>query len=75
MRRNARRGARLGLCLAVAAVLGTVGLTTASGASAPTADEGVTGKTITLGFIYPATGVAGVDLPERVEGVSGADRP
>ena len=58
VRRNSRRGVRLGLCLAVAAVLGTVGLTTASGASVPTADEGVTGKTITLGFIYPATGVA-----------------
>ena len=58
VRRNSRRGVRLGLCLAVAAVLGTVGLTTASGGSVPTADEGVTGKTITLGFIYPATGVA-----------------
>ena len=58
VRRNSRRGVRLGLCLAVAAVLGTVGLTTASGASVPTADEGVTGKTIKLGFIYPATGVA-----------------
>ena len=58
VRRNSRRGVRLGLGLTVAAVLGAVGLTTASGASVPTADEGVTGKTITLGFIYPATGVA-----------------
>ena len=39
VRRNSRRGVRLGLCLAVVAVLGTVGLATASGASVPTADE------------------------------------
>ena len=48
----------VGLCLAVAAVFATVGLPTSSGASVRAADEGVTGKTITLGFIYPATGVA-----------------
>jgi ABC-type branched-subunit amino acid transport system substrate-binding protein len=58
VRRNSRRGVRLGLSLTVAALLVGVGLTTVGAASVSAADEGVTGKTITLGFIYPATGVA-----------------
>ena len=58
VRRNSRRGVRLGVSLTVAALLVGVGLTTVGAASVSAADEGVTGKTITLGFIYPATGVA-----------------
>jgi branched-chain amino acid transport system substrate-binding protein len=41
----------------VAAVLATATLSSAAGAAAA-ADPGVTNKTVTLGFIYPATGVA-----------------
>jgi ABC-type branched-subunit amino acid transport system substrate-binding protein len=58
LRRNERRGMCVGLCLAIAALLSTAGLSAVGGASVPAADEGVTAKTITLGYIYPATGVA-----------------
>jgi len=44
--------------VAIATALGAVGLATAGGGAASAADEGVTDKTITLGYIYPATGVA-----------------
>jgi branched-chain amino acid transport system substrate-binding protein len=42
----------------VIAALATVGLATASGASVKSADPGVTDKTVTVGYIYPATGAA-----------------
>jgi ABC-type branched-subunit amino acid transport system substrate-binding protein len=56
--RRASRGIRVALCLAIAALLATAGLATTGGAAVPAADPGVTAKTITLGFIYPETGVA-----------------
>jgi ABC-type branched-subunit amino acid transport system substrate-binding protein len=43
---------------AVVVTTATIGLATVSGASVPAADPGVTGKTVTIGYIYPATGVA-----------------
>jgi branched-chain amino acid transport system substrate-binding protein len=42
----------------VVAALATVGLATASGAAVKAADPGVTDKEVTIGYIYPATGVA-----------------
>jgi branched-chain amino acid transport system substrate-binding protein len=42
----------------VVAALATVGLATASGAAVRAADPGVTDKDVTIGYIYPATGVA-----------------
>jgi branched-chain amino acid transport system substrate-binding protein len=42
----------------VVAALATVGLASASGASVPKADPGVTDNSVTVGYIYPATGVA-----------------
>jgi branched-chain amino acid transport system substrate-binding protein len=58
VRRNARRGGRAGICLVVVTLLLTAGLATVGGATVRAADPGVTAKTITLGYIYPATGVA-----------------
>jgi hypothetical protein len=58
VRRNARRGGRAGICLVVVILLMTAGLATVGGATVRAADPGVTAKTITLGYIYPATGVA-----------------
>src|SRR3954449_6501492 len=58
MRRNIRRGWRAGACVAIATALGAVGLATVGGAAVPAADEGVDANAITLGYIYPATGVA-----------------
>jgi len=58
MKRNVRRGARAAVCTAVAGLLLVAGLSTAGGAAVRATDEGVTKKAITLGFIYPATGVA-----------------
>jgi branched-chain amino acid transport system substrate-binding protein len=58
VRRNSRRGVRVGIGLAVTALLATAGLSTVSGAAVPAADPGLTAKTITLGYIYPATGAA-----------------
>jgi branched-chain amino acid transport system substrate-binding protein len=58
MTSNVRRGGRAAICTAVAGLLLIAGLSTAGGATVRAADEGVTNKTITLGFIYPATGVA-----------------
>jgi branched-chain amino acid transport system substrate-binding protein len=43
---------------AVVAGTATFGLATMSGAAVPAADPGVTDKTVTVGYIYPATGVA-----------------
>jgi len=43
---------------AIVAGAATIGLTTVSGAAVPAADPGVTAKTVTVGYIYPATGVA-----------------
>jgi branched-chain amino acid transport system substrate-binding protein len=42
----------------IVAGLATVGLSTTSGAAVKAADPGVTDKTVTIGYIYPATGVA-----------------
>jgi len=42
----------------VVAALATAGLASTSGAAVPAADPGVTNKTVTIGYIYPATGVA-----------------
>ena len=42
----------------VVAATATIGLATASGAAVRAADPGVTDKTVTIGYIYPATGVA-----------------
>jgi ABC-type branched-subunit amino acid transport system substrate-binding protein len=58
LRRNERRAARTGLVLAIATLLATAGFSAVGGAAVRTADPGVTAKTITLGYIYPATGVA-----------------
>jgi len=58
MRRNARRGARAGIGLIASTLLVTAGLATVGGAAVRATDPGVTAKTITLGYIYPGTGVA-----------------
>jgi len=58
VRRNSRRAVRVGIGLAVTALLATAGLSTVGGAAVPAADPGITAKTITLGYIYPATGAA-----------------
>jgi branched-chain amino acid transport system substrate-binding protein len=42
----------------VVAATATVGLASAGGAAERAADPGVTDKTVTIGYIYPATGVA-----------------
>jgi ABC-type branched-subunit amino acid transport system substrate-binding protein len=42
----------------VVAALATVGLASVGGAPTPAADPGVTAKDITIGYIYPGTGVA-----------------
>jgi branched-chain amino acid transport system substrate-binding protein len=57
MRGTARRALRAGICTAVAAVLVTAGLASVSGA-AVRHDDGVTDKSIKIGFVYTATGVA-----------------
>jgi branched-chain amino acid transport system substrate-binding protein len=43
---------------AVVAATATIGLANAGGAAVKAADPGVTDKTVTIGYIYPATGVA-----------------
>jgi hypothetical protein len=53
-----RRGARIGLCFAIATLIVSVGLSSVGSAAVPAADPGVTAKAISLGFIYPATGLA-----------------
>ncbi len=58
MKRNVRRGGRAAVCAAVAGMLLVAGLSAAGSATVRAADEGVTAKAVTLGFIYPATGVA-----------------
>jgi branched-chain amino acid transport system substrate-binding protein len=58
VRRNARRRLGTSLCLAIAGVLATAAMPTSGGAAVRAADEGVGAKTIKIGFIYPATGVA-----------------
>jgi ABC-type branched-subunit amino acid transport system substrate-binding protein len=61
MRGTARRTLRAGVCTAVVAILVTTGLAGVSGASVGTSvrhEDGVTDKTIKIGFVYTATGVA-----------------
>ncbi len=58
MKRNVRRGGRVAVGCVVAGMMLVAGLSTAGGTAVRAADEGVTGKAIKLGFIYPATGVA-----------------
>ena len=58
VRRSVRRRVGAAVCAVVAATFAIVALPTTGGAAVRAADEGVTGKTIKLGYIYPATGVA-----------------
>ena len=58
VRRNTRRRAGLGLGLVIVMALATTALATTSGAAVPAAEEGVTAKTIKIGFISPETGLA-----------------
>jgi branched-chain amino acid transport system substrate-binding protein len=52
------RAVRTAVGAGVIAALATVGLASTSGAAVKAADPGVTDKTVTVGYIYPATGVA-----------------
>ena len=58
MREHTRRRTRTAMFLVAVTLLVTTGLATAGGAAVPATDPGIAAKTITLGFIYPATGVA-----------------
>ena len=55
---HGRRSVRLVAGALLTAALATLGLSSVGGAAAPAAEEGVTSKTVTLGLVYPATGVA-----------------
>jgi len=56
---NKRTGKmRAAIGVGVVAALASLGLATASGAAVKAADPGVTDKSVKLGYIYPATGVA-----------------
>jgi branched-chain amino acid transport system substrate-binding protein len=68
MRRHRHRTVSVGLAAGVAALLITAGLASAGSAAVPAADPGVTAKSIKLGFIYPATGVA---APISATGITG----
>jgi branched-chain amino acid transport system substrate-binding protein len=63
----ARRGVRAAVGLAITAALIAAGLSATSGA-ATESDPGVTDKTITLGYIYPGTGVAASISAKGIKG-------
>ena len=67
-RGNGRRRATVWTCAVIAALFATILAPTSGVASVRAAEEGVTAKDVTLGFIYPATGVAASISKNGLEG-------
>ena len=67
-RGSGRRRATVWTCAVFAALFATILAPASAGASVRAADEGVTAKDVTLGFVYPATGVAASISKNGLEG-------